>query len=319
MGVPFRIVLFAPDDAVAEKAATAAFARIQALNAIMSDYEAESELSRLSRTSGEGRWVRVSDDLWRVIDKSQELARRSEGAFDITVGPQVNLWRRARRVKQLPDPERLAEANNATGFRKVLLDRPHHAVQLLAKGMKLDLGGIAKGYAVDEAMKVLRTHGIRRALVGGVGDIAVGDPPPGKRTWRISIVKFDAPGAPPESYLSLRNAAVSTSGDAAQKLEINGRRYSHIVDPRTGIGLTDHSLVTVIAKDCTTTDGLATAVSVLGPKCGLELIRRTSGVEVRILREPDASIETLESPGFRRFRSAEDPAEPSRDGIRVGF
>ncbi len=302
MGVPFRIVLFAPDETTARRAATAAFDRIQHLNAIMSDYEAASELNELSRSAGQGRAGRVSPDLWRVLEASQRLAQNTGGAFDITVGPYINLWRRARRLKQLPDPQQLEEARPAVGYRNIVLSPRHRTVQLLVKGMKLDLGGIAKGYAVDEAMIVLRRHGITRALVGGVGDIAVGEPPPGKLGWRIALSQFDVADAPAsDRHVTLRNAAISTSGDLAQRLEINGRRYSHIVHPQTGIGLTDHSLVTVIGRDCATTDSVATAVSVLGPRQGLAFVKSQRGVETRIVRAPEGQIEVVESPGFARF------------------
>jgi thiamine biosynthesis lipoprotein len=301
MGVPFRVVLFATDESIATRAATAAFDRVKQLNAIMSDYEPDSELNELSRSAGQGRGVVVSPDLWRVLEESQRLAQQTDGAFDITVGPYVGLWRRARRLRQMPDPQRLDEARSAVGYRHIVLSRRDHTVRLLVPGMKLDLGGIAKGYAVDEAMKILRSHGITRALVGGVGDIAVGDPPPDQLGWRIAISRFDAVNAPIARHVVLRNAAISTSGDAAQRLEIDGRRYSHIVNPQTGVGLTDHSLVTVIARDCTTTDSLATAVSVLGPQKGLALVKRNRGIEARIVRAPEDRIETCESPGFARF------------------
>ena len=159
MGVPFRIVLYAPDRARADEAAEAAFQRVKELNDMMSDYDAESELSKLSRTSGQGREVSVSPDLWLVLEQAQAMSERSDGAFDITVGPCVNLWRRARRQHQLPDPERLALARRAVGYRLVRLNPKRHAVELLAPDMRLDLGGIAKGYAVEQALRTLRRAG----------------------------------------------------------------------------------------------------------------------------------------------------------------
>jgi thiamine biosynthesis lipoprotein len=148
--------------------------------------------------------------------------------------------------------------------------------------MRLDLGGIAAGYAVDEALRVLNAHGITRAMVNGSGDIGVSDPPPGVQGWRIGIAPLEKPDAAPSRYLLLSNAAVTTSGDAFQFVEIGGQRYSHIVDPRTGLGLTDRSSVTVVARDCITADSLATAVSVLGPEKGLELIEATPGAAALI-------------------------------------
>ena len=131
--------------------------------------------------------------------------------------------------------------------------------------------------------------------------MSVGDPPPGKAGWRIELAPLDVTNAPPARFVSLANAALATSGDLFQHVEIDGHRYSHIIDPRTGMGLTDHSLVAVMAPDCTTADSLATAVSVLGPEKGLALVEATPGAAVRIVRKPGASIELRESRRFKRF------------------
>jgi thiamine biosynthesis lipoprotein len=301
MGVPFRIVLYAPNAVAASNAAHAAFARIAALNHIMSDYEDDSELTRLSRTAGSGRVVRISDDLWRVLVAGQAFARRTSGAFDLTVGPVVQLWRRARRQHELPDPAKLKAALQAVGHRKVVLDARHRTAQLLVPGMRLDLGSIAKGDAADQALSVLRAHGLTRALVAGGGDLAAGDPPPGKRGWRIEIAPLDVTNAPPQKFVWLANAGLATSGDLFQHVEIEGRRYSHIVDPHTGIGLTDHSLVTVIAPDCLTANGLSTSASVLGPKAGLKLVESTRRAAAHIVRQPAERIEVFQSQRFQAF------------------
>ncbi len=301
MGLPFRVVLYAADKWTAEAAARVAFDRIQQLNIIMSDYEDDSELSRLSRTAGSGEAVKVSNELWFVLRRAQKLAERTDGAFDVTVGPVVSLWRKARREKKLPDAARLTQALQAVGYEKLRLDSSRHTVQLLVRGMRLDLGAIAKGYAADEALKILRRRGITRALVAGGGDMALGDPPPGKKGWRIEIAPLDATNAPPARFVLLANAGLATSGDLFQRVEIDGRRYSHIVDPRTGIGLTDHSLVTVIAPDGITADSLATAVSVLGPEKGKKLIENTKGAAVQIVRQPGEKIEITESSRFKKY------------------
>ncbi|HXG63505.1 MAG TPA: FAD:protein FMN transferase, partial [Blastocatellia bacterium] len=180
MGTRFRLALYAPDAEAATRAAEAAFNRVARLDATMSDYKETSELSRLCREAA-GRPVKVSEDLFRVLAASQHLAARTGGAFDITAGPVIRLWRRARRTGELPDPERLAQARELTGYQKVRLDEKRRTVQLEKSGMLLDLGGIAKGYAAQEAMAVLKQHGIRNALVAAGGDIVVSAPPPGAR------------------------------------------------------------------------------------------------------------------------------------------
>jgi len=300
MGVPFRIVLYASSQNAAQGAAAAAFQRIQQLNDIMTDYDSDSELSRLSQTSGQGRAEPVSPDLWVVLERAQQLAARSQGAFDVTVGPCVNLWRFARREGKLPDPARLAKARQAVGYTKMRLDPAHHTVTLLAPNMRLDLGGIAKGYAVAQALKTLGRLGIGRALVNGGGDLAVSGPPPGTEGWRIELPPLDASNAPPTRYVLLANAGVSTSGDLFQRLEINGQRYSHIIDPRTGMALTDHSLVTVIAPDDFTADGLTKVMSVLPPGEARQFMAREPEAAVRIVRKPGAKVEVYEFNGFRR-------------------
>jgi FAD:protein FMN transferase len=301
MGVPFRIVLYALSTNSAQSAASAAFQRIKQLNDCMTDYDSDSELSRLSQTSGQNRAVPVSPDLWAVLNRAQELAQQSQGAFDVTVGPYVNLWRFARREGKLPDPARLAKARLVVGYTNMLLDPAHGTVKLLVPNMRLDLGGIAKGYAVDQALKVLGRLGITRALVSGGGDMAVSGPPPGKKGWRIELPPLDASNAPPARFVLLSHAGLSTSGDLFQRLEIDGARYSHIVDPRTGMGLTDHSLATVIAPDDFTADGLTKVMSVLKPKDALKFITKTRGAAARIVRKPANKIEVYESSSFGRY------------------
>jgi thiamine biosynthesis lipoprotein len=276
MGTQFRILLYAPDAATASRAATAAFARITRLDDTMSDYNPGSELMSLSRRAG-GPPVRISEDLFRVLAKSQELAQRTDGAFDITAGPVIRLWRRARRRSELPDSHELAQARGRVGYQSLRLDAEKRTVQLLKPGMQLDLGGIAKGFAADEALAVLREQGVKRALVAGGGDIAVGAPPPGKEGWRIGIAPLQSPDAPPTHFLILHDVGVSTSGDAEQHVEIGGKRYSHIIDPRTGEALIGRSSVTVVAPSATASDSLATAASVLGFRRGLKLIKSIPG------------------------------------------
>ena len=169
--------------------------------------------------------------------------------------------------------------------------------------MRLDLGGIAAGYAADEALTALNQKGVTRAMIDASGDIVVGDPPPGTEGWRIGIAPLTDPKGPPSRFLLLKNASVTTSGDAFQHVEFGGKRYSHIVDPRTGLGLTDQSSVTVVARDGTTADSLATAVSVLGPTRGLELIERTAGAAALIVRNVDGKLETRESRNLNEFEA----------------
>jgi FAD:protein FMN transferase len=264
MGTQFTILLYASDVESATYAANAAFECVEKLDAIMSDYRETSELRRLCREPGQ--WVKVSRDLFRVLAESQRLARRTGGAFDVTVGPLVQLWRRARRRGEMPDSRHLARAIELTGYEKLNLNEKTRCARLEKPGMLLDLGGIAKGYAADEAIAALKRHGIKSALVAGGGDIVVSRPPPGARGWLIALASPDSSGEAPKDYFLLCDAAVSTSGDKEQYVEIGGIRYSHIVDPRTGLGVMGVGSVTVKALTGAAADSLATAASVLGPK-----------------------------------------------------
>jgi thiamine biosynthesis lipoprotein len=298
MGTRFRIVLYAADEDTARKASRAAFDRIVALDACMSDYKADSELMRLCRKAG-GEPVAVSDELFFVLSRAQETARRSGGAFDVTVGPVVRLWRRARRTQQLPDPEKLAQARSLVGYTNVHLDARGHTVQLLKEGMQLDLGGIAKGYAADEAQAVLKRHGVTQALVAAGGDIVVSGPPPAAAGWKIAIAPLAEEGEVPAGpWMLLKDGAVSTSGDAEQFVVIDGKRYSHIVDPRTGIGLVGRMSATVTARDGITADSLTKVVAVLGPDKGFPIIESVEGAAARFVRRTGDGLETRISRGF---------------------
>jgi thiamine biosynthesis lipoprotein len=300
MGVPFRIVLYATNSAHAEKAADAAFARIEQLNAIMSDYETLSEISILSRSSEEGSpEVKLSSDLWFVLDRAQKLAHETDGAFDVTVGPCVALWRKARREKEFPDATRLENARAKVGYRNLALNERNRSAKLLRYGMRLDLGAIAKGYAADEAMRSLRSIGVNRALVAASGDLALGDPPPGAIGWRVEIVGYDQPNGPPSSIVSLANCGVATSGDLFQRVDLNGVRYSHIINPFTCVGMTNHALATVIAKDSITADSLATAITILSPADALALANRHS-VAARVVRLENEKAVVSANRRFRR-------------------
>ncbi len=286
MGTAVRIVLYAPDEAAAQKAAQAAFARIAELNKIMSDYDPDSELTRLCKGAG-GPAVPVSADLFRVLEEAARYGKLSDGAFDVSVGPIVRLWRKARKTGQLPSPAAIKQALERVDYRKIQLQPEGRMVRLLLMGMLLDLGGIAKGYAADAALAVLRQHGVTRALVALGGDIAVGEPPPGAAGWRIGVAPLKRADAPPTYYLSLKNAGVSTAGDLHQAIEIGGKRYSHIVDPKTGMGLVGRRSATVVAPNATTSDGLDTGMCVLGPERGMAMIEKLDGVAALYVYETD--------------------------------
>lgn len=277
MGVKVRLVVYARDEPAATRACRAAFARFAELEQILSDYRPDSELMRLCARAG-GEPVRVSRDLYTVLSHAMALARRSEGAFDPTVGPVVALWRTARKAGRLPPDDALRQARALVGWRHLRLEAAPRTARLALPGMRLDLGGIAKGFAADAALAALKQHGVSRALIEAGGDIVVGDAPPGQEGWRIEVPGIGPDGA--ARTLVVANQAVSTSGDTEQFVEIDGRRYSHVVDPRTGLGLTTRVAATVVARRGLLADGLSTTACVLGPEKGPALVASYPGAVV---------------------------------------
>lgn len=328
MGVIFRLSVYGSDSSVANKAAEAAYARVRELNGIFSDYDGSSEVRRLCETSGPGRPVKVSEELFSVFDASLRLSRETDGAFDVTVGPLTKLWRRARRREIMPEPERLIAERKLVGFGLVRLEAESRSVELLREGMRIDFGGIAKGFAADEALKVLKMHNLNRSLVDASGDIVAGDSPPNTDAWVVEIeaLRRREPVTKPSQNkphdftnvvavpsLRICNQAVATSGDAYQSVVIAGRRYSHIVDPETGLGLNQRSSVTIIAPTGMMADALASAVSVVGPSAGITLLEQPGRCDtegyVMYAKGDAADVRTVSSCGLDRYLIQQAPGK----------
>ncbi len=311
MGVPWTITVHAESEAAGRAAIAAGFAEVARLERILSDYDPESELSRLSARAPTPHPLPVDDDLWRVLERSVAIRDATQGAFDPTVGPLTTLWRQARRSGRLPLPDKLARAREACGSDALWLEPRGHAVALRRPGMRLDLGGIGMGYAVDRAVEVIGRHGITAAMVDASGDVAVSGPPPGTAGWSIAVAPLGVDGDAVEpsdrgERLCLVHAAVTTSGDAHQAVEIDGVRYSHIVDPRTGLGVVGPTAVTVLAPDCTTADALATAASVLGPERSGAIIDAAAGSAARFVWLEDGRVRQVHT---SRWPAQNPPAQ----------
>ncbi len=313
MGCSFKILLYSSDAATARRASRLAFDRVAALDATLSDYQPESELSRLGQMAG-GPPVAVSADLFDVLALSKEYWSRTGGVFDVTIAPVGRLWRRARRDRKLPDPQKIAEARALVGSDKLLLDPGKRTVQLTRTGMRLDVGGIAKGYAAQAAIDVLKSQGITRALAAAAGDIVVADPPPDADGWTIAVAGLNPQESEPQTYVLLANAAISTSGDAERFVIIDGHRYSHIINPMTGVGVEDRASVTVVAPDGRTSDALETSVYLLGPEQGMKLIESMPGTAALYIRSTPQGTRVFESSRFKtipRTRPKGAPAGPN--------
>lgn len=271
MGTLFKVILYAPDETEAKKAADSAFELAEKLNASFSDYEADSELRQLIE-KGHGK---VSAELFEILTLAKEISKATDGAFDITTGAHTRNWRKAKITRKLPTAEEITAAKAASGWQHLRLEPESRTVTLLPK-MQLDLGGIAKGYAADAMLALLKKQGFQNASVAAGGDVAAGFAPPGSKAWKVAIAPD---GKTTKRHIPLVNEAVSTSGSAEQKIEIDGKVYSHVVNPKTGLGLRKHISVSVRAKRAALADAFATAFSVLGKEKS-QAIAKANGVTI---------------------------------------
>ena len=273
MGTMFRVVVYASDSAVAQDVTKKAFVRLDELNLTLSDYREDSEVNTLCRTAGSDQYIKVSVDLWNILQESVKAAKLSEGNFDVTIGPLTQLWRRMKRQKQLPTPTQISEAKTKIGIEKIFFNKANQSVMLETKGMRLDFGGIGKGFAEDEMMKVLKENGIKSALIEAGGNIVVSNSPTDSpKGWEIIINQ--------EKYY-LKNCGVSTSGDAYQFVEIEGKKYAHILDPKTGIGYAEPHQVSIIAKNGTISDWLSTALYLMPTESGQKLAKKIKAKAIK--------------------------------------
>lgn len=300
MGSFFKIVIYSTDSTAAANAAFATFKMIDSLNEIYSDYLPESELNKLCRTSGSGKWIKASEPLFSILQKARHASEISCGSFDVTMGPLVRLWRTARREIRFPPKDSFKIAMEPVNYKYIELDTVHGSVRLKKPGMQIDLGGIAKGEAAQRSYQLLCRSGFPYSLVDAGGDIVAGKVPPQVDGWKIAINL-------PESeqlmnrQLLLENKAVATSGDIYKYFELNGTRYSHIIDPATGYALIKSRNVTVIADTGADADWLATACSILSIKKALKLIKKkpAAGVQIAVLKNNKPYF--YRSPGFTAY------------------
>ncbi|MEM7700106.1 MAG: FAD:protein FMN transferase [Verrucomicrobiota bacterium] len=279
--------------------------RIDALHASFSDYRPDSELNALARAPVE-KPLTVSPDLFAIFERAAALFEKTGGAFDITAGPITRLWRLAKKSGKLPDESMRERALERTGFHHLSLDPESSRITKHQSGMLFDLGGIAKGYGADAALALLSDEGFSQTLIAASGDIVAGESPPGAEGWRIGLETLDLSKETSDlPTLELQRAAVSTSGDSRQFVEIDGTRYSHIVSTKTGLGLTERIAATVLARDGMTSDSHATAVTLLGKNDGLQFIRNQRGIECRVAELIDGVEVFTSTDGFTDIQTPE--------------
>jgi thiamine biosynthesis lipoprotein len=301
MGTFARVLAVAEDSACATETVEAAFQQLRRIDQLMSDYNDASEISLLNRDAFK-KEIPVSSETFEVLQRAIEFSRLSDGAFDITIGPLSTLWREAAEANSVPDSGELIEARTRVGYEKLILDPHKKTVRFAVEGMKLDLGGIAKGYGIDKAVEIMQTKGCLGGMVDIGGDIrCFGRPPKGRKSWLIGLQDpqqtdqlFDT--ARPLLVLKLSDMAIATSGDYRRFALIDGQKFSHIIDTKTGLGKGKLCSVTIIAPNATDADALATAVSVMGPEKGLELIESIPDTEA-VLISSKAKADILKTSG----------------------
>jgi FAD:protein FMN transferase len=289
MGTRCTIQAYHHDQALFDRAVQAAMAEIDRLDALMSTWVASSDVSRINAAAGSGEWISISSETLQVLEKSLWIARESQGAFDITVGAFKGLWKFDEdNDGSLPQRADVLQRLKLVDYRGLLLDAKGSRARLAKAGQSLTLGGIAKGLIVDHAVEKLRAAGLANFLMQAGGDLyAAGRH--GEREWKVGIQDPRAPSGDGRSVdtsfalLSLENSAFNTSGDYERFILKDGKRYHHILDPRTGYPVTHTRSVTVLAASSFLADTLDTALFVMGAEKGLRLVESLPGVEAVIV------------------------------------
>jgi thiamine biosynthesis lipoprotein len=319
MGTILEITLYVRDRADGERALEELFGVAERLDGLLSVYSEASQVSGLNRSAGRGPQA-VDPELAELLARSRELSALTRGSFDVTVGPLVALWTRAARRGAPPSPEALAAARARVGAERVRVDAEGRVV--LEPGVSLNLGGAAKGYALDRMLPLLRARGIERALLnfGQSSSWAVGTPP-GEAAWRLL-----ARGAEEGwlGVLNLRDQALSVSASLGQFVEIGGRRYGHILDPRSGEPLSRRREALVVAPDATLAEALSKALLILGQEEGVALVAGQPGCEGLLVDAAGGRWATPGwaaavgfepvDPGSGRALSSAQPQTPIREG-----
>lgn len=314
MGTSILVEAFGGEEAARRLAIDEAFAAMAEVDRLMSNYRDDSELARINRMAGREA-VTVSDPMLSILQAAQRVSLASGGAFDVTVGPLVRLWGFHDKQPHLPTPAELAGVRPLVGYQNVVIDEDRHTVRFVRPGVEIDLSGIAKGFAVELAAGVLRRHGLGGFVDAGGNQYLLGKPP-GKKNWSIGIKSPDAPDRL-LGVLELGEGSVATSAQNANYLSAGGRRYGHLLDPRT-LQPSEASLsVTVVAPDGTLGDALTKAGFLLGPRQGLKVIESfPQTVGLIAYRKPDGSVGVAVSKSlagrFRREPSSGSSTPPRR-------
>jgi thiamine biosynthesis lipoprotein len=299
MGSPFNLIFYYTDSTEASLLAKECFLIVDSLNNVFSDYSSESEVGKLAFLANQNN-IKVSDELFEMIIRSKDIWQRSGNTFDITIGALTQLWRKVKKENRFPSGVEVKAAKQSSGFKNLTINQTKRTISFKKQGMRLDFGGIVPGYAAQNVIDFLKSKNINMALADASGDIVMSNAPPGKNGWIIGINLPESEHELWDKKLELKDCAVSTSGDVYRYTIHNGKKYSHIIDPKTGYGVTSQRNVTVIAKDGANADWLATACSILPIKKALRLAKKEKAA-LLIASIKDEKIITLKTKNFDSY------------------
>jgi FAD:protein FMN transferase len=300
MGSSFTITFSHNDSLLANSFAKNAFKIVDSLNTSFSDYLENSEISNISKKAGNGEWIPISKDLMAIIKDSQKAHTESDGAFDICLGNLTKLWRISRKTKTLPKKYDLQRALSSSGMQYLQIDSTNKQVRLIKKGASIDLGGIGKGFVAQKVYDYLVKNNMKSIIVDAAGNMAIGDGPFNQKKWRIGLEMPERSIYANLKMLYLRNCAISTSGDVYQNVVINGKKYSHIINPKTGLGLGYQRQVTVICENATKADWLSTTCYIL-PKIKAVTLAKKMGAELIIFENRNQKIKEYKTSDFSKY------------------
>jgi thiamine biosynthesis lipoprotein len=286
MGNQFEISVVSDSESVANDCSTAGITEIKRIEKLLTTYQDSSETNLINQNAGIAP-VKVSEELFNLIERSTKISSITQGAFDITYGSiDKSLWNFDTQMKSLPSKETAKEMVRLINYRNIVLDKENTTVFLKEKGMRIGFGGIGKGYAAEKAKTILQQMGITSGIVNASGDLTTWGVQPNGEDWTIGIANPNVLGEV-FSFLKISGLAVATSGNYEKFIVIDGKKYSHTIDPRTGLPVTGIKSVTVITKNAEIADAMATPVTIMGVKAGLHLINQLKDVEVIIIDDYD--------------------------------
>ena len=306
MGTRFEITAISDSEENSKKAVNAGIREISRIESLISSWDENSQTSSINRKAGKEP-VKVDKELFDLIYRSQKISNLTQGAFDISFASIEKLWKFDGSMTQLPSPEEIERSVRYIDFRNIILDKDNSTVFLKNEGMRIGFGAIGKGYAANRARKVMEEMGIEHGVVNAAGDLTAWGTQGNGEPWKVGISKPDDLKTVID-WLTVSDNAVVTSGDYEKFVELEGRRYSHIIDPRTGYPTTGIKSVTIICPDAELADGLATSVFVMGPEKGLALINLLKGIECLIITD-DNKLITSQLLDLNYYDASTDPGE----------